>query len=731
MGGGLGRGVRLCALGALALLCALTARTAPARADSAACPWLDNSKSVNERASELLSAMTLDDKIAMVHGDQIWEHYGMAGHVPGNSRLCIPELGVNDAGAGVGDFEVGTTAFPAGIAQAASWDPALQTQFGRTLGWEAWQKGVNVQLAPGVNIARVPMNGRNFEYMGEDPYLSGQSAAAEIRGIQQNPVIATVKHYALNNQETNRQSASSDVSERPLHEIYLPAFEAAVKQGHVGAVMCSYNRINSVYACEQPQTLTDVLKKELGFDGFVMSDWEGTHSTVNAANAGLDMQMPDGSYFGDPLKAAVQAGQVPMARLDDMVMRILRPMFETGIFEHPAAAEPQAFAADVSTSDDVALARKVSEDGTVLLKNDGGALPLDGNGKRIAVIGTAAGPHGAALAYGGGGSSHIPEAGWTPNVVSPLQGITQAGLAKGDLVTYADGTAIADALAAAKASDVAVVFASDAETEGQDRSNLNLTFGACVAIECVQTPIDQSKLIEAVAQANPNTIVVLDTGGPVVMPWVNQVNGILEAWYPGQEDGNAIAAILFGQVNPSGKLPQTFPSSEADLPTRTPQQYPGVNGSDGIPHVSYSEGLDVGYRWFDSQNIKPLFPFGFGLSYTTFRYSGLTATPGSVSFTLTNSGRRAGAEVAQVYVGDPPAVGEPPRQLKGYRKVFLLPGESQRVTLPLDARSFAYWDDARHGWAVAPGRYTVSVGGSSRDLPLQEAVRVRGSWLGP
>ncbi|MGZ4200987.1 MAG: beta-glucosidase [Thermoleophilaceae bacterium] len=728
----MGRGASIATAALLAALIAvMTLGVRPDTARAATqCPWLDASKPVNERAGELVAAMTLDDKIAMVHGDQIWEHYGMAGHVPANSRLCIPDLGLNDAGAGVGDFEVGTTAFPAGIAQAASWDPGLQTQFGRTLGWEAWQKGVNVQLAPGVNIARVPMNGRGFEYFGEDPYLSGQTAVAEIQGIQQNPVIATVKHYAANNQETNRMSASSDVSERTLHEIYEPAFEAAVKQGRVGAVMCSYNRVNSVYACENPTLLTGILKKEFGFDGFVMSDWLATHSTNGSALAGMDMEMPSGTYFGDPLKAAVQSGQVPVARLDDMVTRIARSMFRVGIFEHPAAAEPQAFAADVSTPDDVALARRVSEDGTVLLKNDGGVLPLDLGGKRIAVIGAAGGP-GAYLAYGGGGSSHIPEAGFKPDVVTPYQGILQAGAAKGDLVTYADGTTSPDAVAAAKASDVAIVFASDAEAEGTDRSDLGLDFGACILIACQQTSIDQAKLITDVAQANPNTIVVLDTGGPVTMPWAGQVKGILEAWYPGQEDGNAIAALLFGQANPSGKLPETFPKSQGDIPTRTPQQYPGVNDSSGVPHVSYSEGLDVGYRWYDAQNIAPLFPFGYGLSYTTFRYSGLSASPGAASFTLTNTGRRAGAEVVQLYVGDPASSAEPPKQLKGYRKVWLEPGQSARVTLPLDKRSFAHWDDARHGWSVSAGSYRVLVGGSSRDLPLQGSVSVGAAWLGP
>jgi beta-glucosidase len=676
--------------------------------------------------------MTIDDKIAMVHQpDPIWAHYGVAGYIPANPALCIPDLMLNDAGAGVGDMETGTVAFASPIAQASSWDPTLQREFGRRLGWEAWHKGVNVQLAPDVNIARVPMNGRNAEAFGEDPYLAGQTAVAEINGIQENPVIASVKHYALNNNEQNRMTVSADASDRTIHEIYTPAFKAAVQQAHVGSVMCSYNRINSIYACENPQMLSGILKREFGFDGFVMSDWGGTHSTVQSARAGLDMEMSvaPGTYYGSALKTAVQAGQVPVARLNDMVLRILRPMFRVGIFAHPHAPEPQAFNANVETPGDIALARRMSEEGTVLLKNAGGVLPLQGTGQRIAVIGLAGGPVGSQESYGAGGSSHIPEAGVKQDVVTPFQGIQQRGQADADVVTYTDGSSTAAAVAAASTANVAVVFANDAESEGNDRPSLSLADAElCTLVGCAPTAVNQDQLIQAVAQANPNTVVVLDTGGPMVMPWLGQVKGVLQAWYPGQEDGNAVASLLFGDVNPSGKLPETFPRALADLPTRTPQQYPGVNNSAGIPHETYSEGLLVGYRWYDAKRIAPLFPFGYGLSYTTFKYSKLAvsrAKRGAVaSFTLSNTGSRAGAEVAQIYVGDPSAVGEPPRQLKGYRRVQLNAGQSTRVTIALAAPSFAHWDSAKHRWVVSAGSYRVMLGSSSRNIIGQRTIRL-------
>jgi beta-glucosidase len=698
---------------------------------------MNASLSPEQRTRELVAAMNIDQKIAMLAQAQpIWEHYGVAGYVPGQPSLCIPDLVLNDAGQGVGDMEVNTTAFPAPISQASSWDPALQTRFGQALGWEAWHKGINVQLAPGIEIDRIPMNGRNFEYMSEDPFLAGQGAAAQVAGIQSNPVIATAKHYIVNSQETNRMTASSDVDERTLHEIYAAPYEAAVRQGHAGSVMCSYNRINGTYACENHDTLTTILKQQIGFDGFVMSDWGGTHSTVPSALAGMDMEMniSPGQYYTAPLKAAVQSGQVPMARLDDMVSRIVRTMFRVGIFDHPAAAEPGAYGADVRRPEDIALARTVSEDGTVLLKNDGGVLPLTGQGQKVAVIGPGAGVQGAGQFYNGGGSSHIPEAGNKSDVVSPLQGITQRAQAQGDTVVYADGSSQADAVAAASASDVAIVFVGSQDSEGNDRPTLDVTSGNCTLFGCANQPVDQDALIAQVAAANPHTVVVLNTGGPVVMPWLGAIKGLLEAWYPGQEDGNAIAALLFGDVNPSAKLPETFPASAKDLPTQTPQQYPGVNDAQGVPHVAYSERLLVGYRWYDARNITPLFPFGFGLSYTTFDLRNLAVsaaaggtTGASVSFDVVNTGSRPGAEVPQLYVADPPSTGEPPKQLKGFTKVSLAPGESRRVTLPLDYRSFAHWDTSAQDWRVDRGCYALMAGRSSRDLPLRAAVALGGA----
>src|SRR4051794_2973452 len=728
---------------ATALLATLTVAgagqtTATAQsADPACAAWMDPTKSPNERAQNLLSKMSLDDKLQMVSQNQpIWAHYGAAGYIAGNPALCIPDLVLNDAGQGVGDQEVNTTAFPSAIAQASSWDEDLQRRLGKAIGNEAWHKGINVQLAPNVNIARFPRNGRNSEAFGEDPYLSGRTGAAEIKGIQDNPVIATVKHYALNNHEVNRMTVSSDADSRTIHEIYTPAFEAAVKQGHTGSVMCSYNRIDSVYACENGPMLNGILKTEFGFKNFVMSDWGGTHSTVDAAINGLDQEMgfAPGQYFGDPLKQAVQQGKVPQARLDDMVVRILRPMFREGIFEHPAAAQPAAFAANVETPDDVALARKVSEEGTVLLKNNDKALPVAGQNKRIAVIGQAASQTGAEQSYNTGGSAHIPEAGPHPHVVSPLAGITQRASADGDVVTFADGNSQADAIAAASAADVAIVFAGDGESEGVDRPDLSLGNAKfCVLAGCAPYGAgNQDDLIASVAAANPNTIVVLTTGGPMLMPWLDQVKSVMQAWFPGQEDGNAIAALLFGDVNPSGKLPQTFPKKEEDLPTKTEDQYPGKNDDKGVPHAVYSEGLKVGYRWFDSQGIEPLFPFGFGLSYTTFAIAGMKvkagkSTSATVTATVKNTGDRSGAEVPQLYVGMPASTGEPPKQLKGYEKLQLAPGESKTATFKLDRRSFSQFDTNTNAWTVAPGCYTITIGNSSRDAAQHQMVAIGGA----
>jgi beta-glucosidase len=711
-------------------------------ASAASCPWMNAGQSPAQRTSELLGAMSLADKIQMVSGEGEFNpttaNPEAAGNIAANPALCIPALVLNDATAGVGDQQQLTTAFPDSIALASAWDPQLAQQYGATLGREAFAKGVNVLLGPGVDIARNPLNGRNFEYAGEDPYLAGQAAAGIIRGIQSQHVIATVKHYALNDQETDRTTDSSDASERTMQEIDLPAFEAAVKAG-VGAVMCSYNRINSVYACQDPYTLRDVLDSQFGFSGFVMSDWGANHSTVASADAGMDMEMPGGvsndpEYYGPSLQTAVQDGQVSTATLNDMVSRILYTMFRLGLFDNVPSEGAQAAATPATNAGSIATATEVAEDGTVLLKNAGAVLPLTGSGKRIAVIGPAAGPQGATLAEQGYGSGHVPEFSYQPGVVSPLQSITERAAQAGDSVTYADGDATADAVAAASAADAAVVFVSDAEIEGADRPDLNAHFGTCSfgdlasSTSCTDTPLDQNALVSAVAAANPHTIVVIQSGGPIAMPWAGQVAGILENWFPGQVDGNAIAPVLFGDVDPAGKLPVTFPVKLSDDPLQSAAQYPGVTeaGDSVGPHSTYSEGLLVGYRWYDAKGITPLYPFGFGLSYTTFRYSGIGVTRAgsgaSVAFTVTNTGSRAGAAVPQVYVGDPAAAGEPPRQLKGFRRVRLNPGQSARVTIPLDAMSFADWDTSGHQWSVSAGTYQVMVGSSSSDIVGQGSV---------
>ena len=723
------RSALLLLLALVGALLALPGSFHPLEAKAVVCPWMDATRTPDDRAHLLLAAMTVDDKIAMVHQkDPIFTHYGVSGYIPANPALCLPELVLNDAGQGVGDAVPFTTAFPAPISQAASWDPAAQTALGNKLGAQAYTKGVNVQLAPNVNIARVPLNGRNFEAFGEDPYLSGQTGAAVITGIQQNPVIADVKHYAANNQETNRMTSSSDVDERTLHEIYFPAFETAVKQDHVGSAMCSYNLLNGVYACENGPLQNQVLKGLWGFDGFIVSDWGATHSTAPSANNGLDMEMnvSPGTYFGSALKTAVTVTHtVPMSRLDDMVIRITRAMFRQGIFEHPTPAQPGAFLTNVDTPDAQLVARRAAEQGAVLLKNEAQVLPLPTGGKKIALIGLPASQGGADLVYNGGGSSHIPEAGTKPGIVSPLQGMQTAALGNGDVITFNDGSSIPAAAATAAAADVAVVFAYDGESEGTDRKSLKLDNTHCTLFGC-QTAgtYDQDTLVAAVAAANPQTVVLLTTGGPVEMPWLGQVKGVLEAWYPGEQMGNAIANLLFGDVNPSGKLPETFPRSDADLPTRTPAQYPG----DANLHVKYTEGLNVGYRWYDGQGIQPLFPFGHGLSYTSFAYSNYHVTsapsvgaPAHVTYDVTNTGSRAGAEVSQVYVGapSPNPVGEPLRQLRGYRKVPLAPGATAHVDLPIDARAVSYWSTVAHDWVPEAGCHPVDVGASSRDIRLQ------------
>jgi beta-glucosidase len=717
---------RHASLAAAAVALLLAAVPAHAQQGGASCPWMDGSKTPEARADLLISHMSLDQKVHQTTFSlpPWFAHYGTAGHVDADPALCIPEINMSDAGSGVVGLQQGTTVFPSGVAQAATWDPVLERRFGAALADEAFAKGINVMLGPGMNIARIATNGRNFEYFGEDPFLAGKTAAAAIRGIQSRPVLAEAKHFAANNQETDRTTVNSVVDERTLREIYLPAFEASVKEGHVGSVMCSYNKLNGRWACENPELLDGFLRRDWGFDGFVTSDWGATHTTLDSARSGLDLEMfvAPPQYYGQALGDAVKSGQIPESRVDTMLRHIFVPMFRVGLFDNPVVPQPNAYFEQAATPAHRSLAREVSEASTVLLKNEGDILPLDrGHGRTIAVIGTAANPVGSAGSSGGGGSSHGTG---LPAPVSPLEGITTVAQTHGDNVVYADGSLGADAAAVARTADYAIVFVADSESEGSDNASLDMNgAGVCAAILCGGTNQDENSLVSTVAAANPRTIVVVDAGRPVAMPWLSSVKGVLDAWYPGLENGNAIANVLYGGANPSGHLPQSFPRSLGDMPERSREQYPGVN-----LEAKYTEGLLVGYRWFDAKGIEPLFPFGFGLSYTTFSFSGLKLAQGgdgaTVTYTVTNTGRRAGADVSQVYVGFPSALGEPPKQLKGYRKVDLEPGESQTVTVPLDKRAFSYWSPAKHDWAQSSSCYGIQVGDSSRSLPLSGVMRL-------
>ena len=689
----------------LALVMALAPGTIARAQTSSHQPWMNKSLTAGRRADLVLREMTLKDKVALVHGVSRKEHpfKGYVGYVPANPRLHIPALKLADGRAGVGNEAKDVTLLPAPIAAASSWDPSLLETFGQVIGEEQWGKGTNVELGPTIDVVRVPEWGRTFETYGEDPYLNSRMAAAEIKGIQSRGPIANANMYLTMQQETDRFKIDSIVDERTLQEIYLPPFGAAVSSG-VGTVMCAYIKTNGVFSCENPHVLDGLLKTQLGFPGWVMSDWGGTHSTVASARAGLDQEMPDSRYYGQALESAVENGKVSMATLDGHVRRVLVTMFKHGLFDKP---QPGNWDSYVRTPEHAAFSRKVAEQGTVLLKNEGNILPLSGVSS-IAVIGK---DGGAKPEVEGGGSSHVV----APYVISPLEGIRKrAGTAI--KVTYSDGSDLAEAARVAKAASVAIVFASTVEGEGHDRPNLEL-------------PGNQDELIKAVAAASPKTIVVLNTGGPVLMPWVGHVPGVIEAWYPGQEDGNAIAAILFGDVNPAGKLPLTFPLTADKIPTSSRQQWPGVNGKS-----IYSEKLNVGYRWYDATGNQPLFPFGYGLSYTTFRLSHLVLAPtkmgneaGPIRGTLevTNTGGRAGAEVVQAYVSQPHANGEPPRQLCAFGKVFLKAGETRRVSLTINPESLSFYDVSAHHWKLAEGTYRILVGTSSSSLPLHRDIIIK------
>ena len=687
-------------------------------------PWMNTTLSPEQRADLLVDAMTLDQKVAQLHGQsgpipEVPECGNGGRHVPGIAALKIPTFRITNGPVGLGGGDCSpqdkATALPVALGLAASFDPALANSFGDLIGDEARTLGLQELEGPGMDLARVGQGGRNFEYLGEDPYLAGAMAASEIKGIQNDGVIAMAKHYVLNDQEFNRMTVSVQVDDRTLHEIYLPPFEASVKDGGVGSVMCSYNRIGTSYACDDPYTLDTVLRGQWGFQGYVQSDFGATHSTATSLNAGEDFEMPSPSFYTTAnIQAALSNGTLTEATIDTALKRRYTQMFRFGIFDRPITHGTIDAQADGST------ARQIAEQTAVLLKNDGSLLPLDASKVHsIALIGqqTFAG----AAAAGGGGSSRVSPL----YTVNPLQGLQNTLTELGSTATVNqvivanNNSNLADAVAAAASADVVVLMAGVVTSEGSDRPSLSL-------------PNNQDALISAVAAANPKTALVLKDGDPVLMPWIGQVPAVLEAWNPGEEDGNAVAQLLFGLANPSGKLPVSYPRAAADTPTSTPDRYPGVDtNGDGIPEVYYGEGLRVGYRWYDAQNIEPLFPFGYGLSYTSFQFSNLQATPVlnpdntiQAQVDVTNTGSRAGAEVAQVYVADPASTGEPPKQLKGFQKVALNPGETKHLTFTLDQRAFSTWDSTAQEWTTNDGQYQVMVGDSSRNLPLHAGVAV-------
>lgn len=685
-------------------------------AGGTACPWVSSHASPQARAAMLAMHMTLDQKVTMMYpsggvfGSGIGGYQQVTDPIP---ALCLPSLVIQDGPFGVIGTPAGTaTQLPAPIDVAASFSTAVARSFGTVQGDEAQAKGIDGIQGPDVNIARVPQNGRDGEAFGEDPYLSGQLAVANIDGLQSTGTFSVLKHFAAYNQETYRNTPADDdiVSERTLREIYLPAFEAAVTQAKPGGVMCSYAQINGTSACQNAFLMTDVLENQWGFQGFIRSDANAVHDITASVNAGLDFWnsgIAANATNATDIEQAVAASQIAQSQVNNAVERILTTMFRFGIFNRTLTG---TIGTDASTPQDVATALTSAEQGTVLLQNAGNILPLNpATEGSIAVIGSDGGS--------GAETTSTSDRIVPSSIVTPYQGI-QAAAGSGTTVTYNDGSDLTQAAAAAAAAKVAVVFVNDPAGEGKDLTTLAL-------------PNGQDQLIEAVAQANPNTVVVVNSGNPVLMPWLHQVKGVIEAWYPGQQDGTAIAAVLFGKVNPSGKLPMTFPASDTASPVGTAAQWPGVNGQ-----VEYSEGLDVGYRGYDELGIQPLFPFGYGLSYTQFTFSGLQLrmlstrdvnpnrapdrVVADVLARVTNTGSRAGTEVAQLYLGDPASAQEPPRQLKGFDRVTLAPHQSKTVTIPLTARDLAYWNSAHNGWAVAPGAYRVWVGDSSAlaGLPL-------------
>jgi len=711
------------------------------------------------RAAAIVAKMTLDEKIALVHGlfppmakgKTANELIPSAGHIDGVPRLGVPLVRESDASLGVanqveqrkGDV---ATALPSSLATAASFDPEIARAGGTMIGAEARAKRFNVLLAGGVNLTRDPWNGRNFEYLGEDPLLAGTLAGAHIAGVQSNRIVSTVKHFALNAQETGRTVVDARIDEASLRESDLLAFQLAIEQGRPGSVMCAYNKVNGDWACENDFLLNHVLKRDWGYRGWVMSDWGGVHSTAKAANAGLDQEsgqeLDSEIFFSDRLKADVQSGTVPVARLDDMVTRYLTGLIETGLYDAPVPAKVQP----IPYAQHADVAQRAAEAGIVLLKNDGNLLPFTATARKIVLIGG----HADVGVLSGGGSSQVRSVGGAPIEVpltsgaamsfarvtyhasSPLKALRTA-LPQAQ-ISYVDGKDVAAAAAAARDADIAIVFGTQWTTEAQDVPDLSL-------------PDGQDALISAVAAAQPRTVAVLETGGPVLMPWLGAVPAVVQAWYPGQRGGEAIANILTGRVNPSGRLPITFMAAASQAPRPAPVGLdkltsleaqaaadPASAGKYRLASfpVDYVEGADVGYRWYEKKRQTPLFAFGHGLSYTSFTYRRPVVTGGrtlSITFDVVNTGKRTGADVPQIYVAREGSGA--PMRLAGFRRVVLKPGEVRRVTLTAEPRILADYDVKLPGWRIAGGTYRVALGRDATDRSMVSTATVTAATMKP
>ncbi len=707
--------------------------------DTANRPWSNKALSPDERADMVLGQMTLDEKIQMVHGAG-WgvlragapiparSNFG-AGFMAGIDRLGIPDINLADSAVGIrmAAYQARyATLLPSTLGAASSWDPDAAFLYGSVLGRELRAQGFNMSIGGGVDLMRDPRNGRNFEYAGEDPILAGTMTGQLEKGVLSQHVMSDIKHYAFNDQETGRTVVNVLLDRKAMRESDLLAFEIAIAVAQPSAVMCSYNLVEGNYACENDYLLNRVLKHDFKFKGWVLSDWGATHSTVKSALAGLDQDMPgDDNFFSAPLKQAVEDGQVPTARLNDMVHRILRSMFAAGVIDNP----PVRSVVDPFRGRDEA--QHIAEESIVLLKNSASILPLKASPSvSIALIGS----HADAGVLSGGGSAQVDAPGG--NAASPKPGGSKWGEAvyfpssplkniqkksPQSPVKYLDGNDKAAAAQLARASTVAIVFVNQPMHEGMDATTLSL-------------PGDQNALVEAVASANPNTIVVLETGGPVSMPWIDRVKGVVEMWYPGIGGAQALANILFGDVNPSAKLPATFAKDDAQLPHPVVPGLEGVSASEPNRErtvkpfdLTYTEGAAVGYKWFEATNRQPLFPFGFGLSYTTYAYSALRVDDAArtVHFTVRNTGQREGTEIAEVYVALPSAAKENYRRLSAWQRVKLAPGESKDVTLTLQPLSLTVFNTDRNEWQLLPGDYTVMAGPSARDTPLKATLHVR------